>query len=205
MQIPPLPGTTVVGLHVNEVRLGLGSREIVAVWEAEPKVAVIIAEAEEVMTVVLAVNAALVVAAATVTDAGTVKIPLLEERETVVAPDGALPDNAIVQVVLAFEARLDAAHCSEDSVKGACKLMVVVAEPPLRVAVMVALPFDVTVPAVAVKLAVDEFAGTDTEAGTVNAALFDDSDTVVLPLAVEFDKVTVQALVAPEVTVAGEH
>jgi hypothetical protein len=84
-------------------------------------------------------------------------------------------------------------------------MIVAVCEFPLSVAVMDALLLLVIVPAVAVKFAVMEFAGTATEAGTVSSVLFDDSDTVVLPFAAEFDKVTVQALVAPDVNVGGEH
>jgi len=61
----------------------------------------------------------------------------------------------------------------------------------------------VTDPAVAVKLAVVAPAATDTEAGTVTAALLLDTATDTPELA--DDKVTVQADVPPETTDTGAH
>ena len=55
----------------------------------------------------------------------------------------------------------------------------------------------------AVKLAVVEPAATETEAGTVNAALLDEIATEAPPLAE--DNVTVQVDVAPDTTEAGAH
>ena len=78
-------------------------------------------------------------------------------------------------------------------------------EAPFSVAVIVALPFDTMVPAVALKVAEVELAGTDTEAGTVRAPLLEDSEIVVAPFAAALDSVTVQVLLAPEANVAGAH
>ena len=65
---------------------------------------------------VLAVNVAEVALAATLTEGGTVKADgaLLERVTTVLA--AADFDRVTVQVVLALEARLDAAHCREEIV-----------------------------------------------------------------------------------------
>src|SRR4029077_4817244 len=101
-----------------------------------------------------------------------------------------------VQEVLALEAKLEAVHVSEDRVTGASKEMVTGNELPLSDAVTVALALDVTVPVIAVKLAVVEFAGTVTEAGTVRVALLDERPTMVFPLRAALDSVTVQVVLA---------
>ena len=62
-----------------------------------------------------------------------------------------------------------------------------------------------TVPAVAVKFAVVAPAVTVTEAGTVSAALFEESPTEAPPVSAARDNVTVQVEVAPEVTELGKH
>ena len=67
------------------------------------------------------------------------------------------------------------------------------------------MPLEVMVPAVAVKVAVVELVGTDTEAGAVSAALLDDRDTVVAVVRGAFDNVTVQVLLALDAKVVGEH
>ena len=60
-----------------------------------------------------------------------------------------------------------------------------------------------TVPAVAVKLAVVAPAVTVTDAGTVNAALFEESPTEDPPVKAARDRVTVQLEVAPDATELG--
>ncbi len=62
-----------------------------------------------------------------------------------------------------------------------------------------------TVPAVAVKLAVVAPAVTVTEAGTVSAALFEESPTDAPPVSAAEDSVTVQVEVAPDATELGEQ
>jgi len=62
-----------------------------------------------------------------------------------------------------------------------------------------------TVPAVAVKFAVVAPAATITDAGTVSAALFEESPTEAPPARAADVSVTVQEEVAPEVTELGEH
>jgi hypothetical protein len=83
--------------------------------------------------------------------------------------------------------------------------MVAVEVAPLSVAVMVALPLLVIVPAVAAKVAEVELAATETDAGTVRDALLDDSATDVAALKEALDNVTVQVLVALEARAVGEH
>ena len=61
------------------------------------------------------------------------------------------------------------------------------------------------VPAVVVKLAVVELAGTVTEAGTVRAVLLSETATEEPPVGAACDNVTVQVEVLPDITVAGVH
>jgi hypothetical protein len=62
-----------------------------------------------------------------------------------------------------------------------------------------------TVPAVAVKFAVVVPAATITEAGTVSAALLEESPTEAPPVSAAEDNVTVQVELAPDVTELGAH
>jgi hypothetical protein len=72
----------------------------------------------------------------------------------------------------------------------------VVPLPLVRVAVTVAAPSAVTLPVDAVKVALAEFAGTVTDAGTIRLALLDAKPTVVPPFGAALERVTVQ-VVAP--------
>jgi hypothetical protein len=63
----------------------------------------------------------------------------------------------------------------------------------------------VTVPAVAVKAAVVEPAATVTDAGTVNAVLFEESVTAAPPATAALERVAVQDDVPPDTTDAGVH
>jgi hypothetical protein len=62
-----------------------------------------------------------------------------------------------------------------------------------------------TVPAVAVKFAEVVPAATVTDAGTVSAALFEESPTEAPPVRAADVSVTVQVVVAPEAAEFGEH
>ena len=62
-----------------------------------------------------------------------------------------------------------------------------------------------TVPAVAVKLAVVEPAATFTEVGVVRIELLSETVTVEPPAGAAADSVKVQVDAAPETTLAGEH
>ena len=91
------------------------------------------------IVVVVALNVAVVAAAATVTDAGTVNVALLFVSVTTAPPVGAACVSVTVQVLEAFCPKLVGLHASEDISTGATRLTVAFAELPLYVAVMVAL------------------------------------------------------------------
>ena len=64
----------------------------------------------------LAVKVAVAAPAATVTDAGTVNVLLLEERLTTVPPLGAASDRVTVQVEDEADSRVAGLHCSAETV-----------------------------------------------------------------------------------------
>ena len=86
----------------------------------------------------MAMKVAVVAAAATVTEAGTVSVALLSESVTAVPPMGAALERVMVQVLVPLEFRLVGEQAREERVTGATRLMVAVLETPLRVAVTVA-------------------------------------------------------------------
>jgi hypothetical protein len=90
------------------------------------------------MAVVVALNVAVVAAAATVTDAGTVKAALLSEIAIAAPPVGAALLSVTVQVLEAFGPRLVGLHASEETTTDGDRVMVAVAELPLYVAVTIA-------------------------------------------------------------------
>jgi hypothetical protein len=89
---------------------------------------------------VLAVNVAVVAAAATVTDAGTVSTlaipPPIVTRDP---PVGAAWFSVTVQVVLAFDAKFDVPQLSELTSTGAVREMLNVCDDPFSVALNVAV------------------------------------------------------------------
>jgi hypothetical protein len=91
------------------------------------------------MAVVDALNVAVVAAAATVTDAGTVRKALLSAIVTNMPPAGATLLSVTVQVLEAFCPRLAGLHESDDTRTEADKPIVALAELLLYVAVTVAL------------------------------------------------------------------
>jgi hypothetical protein len=91
------------------------------------------------MTVVVALKVAVMAAAATMADAGTVSVGLVLVRETNAPPAGAALLNVTVQVLEAFCPRLVGLHESDDTRTGATRPIVAFAEVLLYVAVTVAL------------------------------------------------------------------
>jgi hypothetical protein len=87
----------------------------------------------------VAVKVAVVAAAATVTEAGTVKELLLSAIVTVVPPVGAAFERVTVQVLVPLEFRLVGVQASEERVTGATRLREAVRETLFRVAVTVAV------------------------------------------------------------------
>ena len=84
-------------------------------------------------------NVAVVAAAATVTDAGTVSVGLVFVSVTNAPPAGATLVRVTVQVLEAFCPRLVGLHESDDTRTGATRPIVAFAEVLLYVAVTVAL------------------------------------------------------------------
>ncbi len=91
------------------------------------------------IVVVVALNDAVVAVAAIVTDVGTVRVALLLVSATTAPPAGAACVKVTVHVLEAFCPKLVGLHASEDTSTCAVRLMVVLAELPLYVAVTVAL------------------------------------------------------------------
>jgi hypothetical protein len=120
-------------------------------------------------------------AAATFTEAGTVSAGLLEESDTAVPPVGAGDESVTVQLVAAPASRAVALHASAETVCCATMVKVAVCAEPFRAAVILPDWVAVTDPALAVKLPAVLPAGTETNAGTLSAALFEDRATELPP------------------------
>ena len=83
---------------------------------------------------------ALVALAGTVTEAGNVRrLAIAPETATTAPPAGAALLKVTVQVVLALEDRVEAVHCTEESVVAMVSENVAVEEAPFNEAVIVAL------------------------------------------------------------------
>jgi len=83
------------------------------------------------MVPLVALKVADVAAAATVTEAGTVRVELVLVRVTLAPPVGAACVKVTVQVVEEFCPRLVGLQASEETSTGATKLTAVLAELPL--------------------------------------------------------------------------
>jgi hypothetical protein len=129
----------IVGLQLTEAGTTAATRLMVKTAELLPRVAVTIADWLLETVVVVALNVAVVAAAATVTDAGTVSVVFVFVSVTFAPPVGATLVNVTVQVLEAFCPRLVGLQESEDTMAGATRLMVALAEVLLYVAVTVAL------------------------------------------------------------------
>lgn len=138
----------------------------------------------------------------TVTVAGTVTAAWSEDKLTVYAAVAALVRET-VQVEVPPGFRVVGEQFKADRAAGAYNASENVCEPPLRVAVRVALVLLATAAAVAMKVAVYNPAFTVTEAGTVAEALLLDRVTVTPPAGAGEVRVTVQALVPGVATEAG--
>jgi len=132
---------------------------------------------------VLAVKLAVVAPAATVTDAGTVSTlaipPPIVTRDP---PVGATWFSVTVQVVLAFDARLDAPHVNELTVTCVVNKMLNFCENQFSEADRVAFWLEEIDPEVAVNVAVVAAAATVTDAGTINTLAIPPLIVTVAPL-----------------------
>jgi hypothetical protein len=77
---------------------------------------------------VVALNVAVVAAAATATEPGTVSVALVFVRVTLAPPAGAALFNVTVQVLDALAPRLVGLHTSEETRTGATRVIVALAE-----------------------------------------------------------------------------
>jgi hypothetical protein len=91
------------------------------------------------MVAVLALKVAEVAAAATVTDAGTVRVELVLDRATEAPPAGAALFRATVQVLKALGPRVAGAQASEEMRIGATRDTLAEVDVPLSEAVRVAV------------------------------------------------------------------
>jgi hypothetical protein len=154
----------------------------------------------------VAVNAAVVAPAATVTDTGTGSVvPLLLETATTNPAVAAGLVSETEQVTVPPEATVPGLHAKPESTGGATTASENVFELPFRPAVSTAVASAVTVPAVAVKPALAVPAVTVTDAGTVTFVLSLARDTTAPPAGAARVRLTVQALEPGAVTLAGVH
>ncbi len=146
------------------------------------------------IVVVVALNVAVVAAAATVTDVGTVRVALVFVNATNAPPTGAACVNVTVQLLEAFCPRVVGLQTNDDTSTGATRVIVAFAEPLLYVAVTVALWLVPIVVVVALNVADFAAAATVTDVGTVRAALVLVNATTAPPAGAGCDKIRVQAL-----------
>jgi hypothetical protein len=150
-------------------------------------------------------NVAVVAAAATVTDVGTVSTALFLVIVTTAPPEGAVLEIVTVQELDAFEVRLAGLHATEDTLIEPPERLTVVVTEPFRAAVIVAVWSVVNaVPAEAVKVPVVAPVEITIPVGRVKFGLLPVSATTLQPDDALF-RVTVQELEPPGDRLAGVH
>ena len=125
--------------HVSEERLAGAWRLMLAVVVAPLSVAVIVALPFAEIVPAVAVNVAVVELAGIDTEAGTASIALLDERPTVVGPVSEAFESVTVQDVVALDKTVVGEHWRTERPTGACSDSVLIADVPLKDAVMIAL------------------------------------------------------------------
>jgi hypothetical protein len=139
----------------------------------------------------VAVKPAVLAAAATVTELGTVISALLLVMDTVLPPEGAALLRVTVQLLPLPEASEAGLHCSEETTAGESSETEAVLDELLSVAVSAAVWSVVTAAALTVKDALLEAAGTVTDAGALRFALSLARETVAPPEGAAALKLTV--------------
>ena len=130
---------------------------------------------------------------------------MLLDKEIEAPPVGAVPDRLTVQVVDWPEFNIAGLQLKVLTAIGGVNATLVVRELPLYVAVIVAAALAEIVPAIAVKLPVEEAAETVTDVGTESSDVLLARATAVPPLGAAPESVTVQVVDWPELRVAGLH
>jgi hypothetical protein len=137
VQLPADPPVKLLGVQFTETRGPM--RLKVTLLELLPMAPVTVADWLFGIAAVVALKAADVPLAGTVTDAGTVSVALVFVSATTAPPVGAACVSVTVHVLDAFCPRLVGLHTSDDTSTGATRLTVAFAELLLYVAVTVAL------------------------------------------------------------------
>jgi hypothetical protein len=205
VQVALPPWLTPVGAQESRMMLGGITREIVAGCEEPLSVAVMAAVWSLEIVPAVAVKLAELLPDATVTDAGTVRVPRLLDRPTRAPPAPAGLVRVMVQVELAPVPKVAGLHESAETSMVEANEMEAVWELPLREAVTVAVWSLEIVPAVAAKFAELLPDATVTDAGTVRVLRLLNRPTTAPPVPAALVKVTVQVELAPVPTLAGLH
>jgi hypothetical protein len=198
--VTPLPND--VGVTVPEMFQSAGAIARTKVLLTPPAVAVNVPVWEVATAVTVAVNPAVVVAAATFTLAGTFTFVLLLDSVTVTPADGAAPLNVTVQADVPAPVTLAGEHVRLVSEALVPRLTAVLTLLPLNVAVTAAVWLVVMVPAFAVKAPVLAPVAMVTLAGTASRVVLLESVTVEELTAALF-KVTVQVADCAEASAFG--
>ncbi len=156
------------------------------------------------MALTVAVNAAVVAPAATVTLGGTAALALLLESVTAKPPPGAAPLSVTVHAEVPGAFTLDGVHDKALGVTKAVRLIVVLTDWVFKVAVTVALALVAIVPAVALNVPLLEPVPIVMLAGTVSSPVLLAKLTEALLSAALFS-VTVQVDACPVPSVEGEQ
>jgi hypothetical protein len=157
---------------------GAGLSAIVTLFVTPLYVALTLTVVWEVTADALAENVAELAPAATVTGVGTPKLARLLVRAMAAPPEGAAADRETVHVADAAPVIVVGVHDNALNCGAGGWTVTVVVTLSLPVAVIVTGWLAVTEPAVALKEALVEPAGTVTEAGTLRAALLLLNDTM---------------------------
>jgi hypothetical protein len=128
----------------------------------------------------VAVKAAVVEPAATVTESGATSRALLLDTATVAPPAGAALESVTVQLVLPLDPNVVGLQAKDDTSTGATRPTLVFCDWPFRVARMVALRSVGIVPLVALNVAELAPTGTVTLGGVVRVMLLDALNETVL-------------------------
>ena len=203
LPVTGFPPTTADGVSVIDVS-STGAALIVsdALADVAPVVARIVAVVVLIVALLVAtLNDALVVPAATFTDDGTVASLRSLAREMVTPPAGAAPVRVTVPLALVPAFTVEGDRLTLATTAGS--IVSVADDVPFAEAVIVAAVVAATGVVVTLNDAVDEPAATVTDDGTLAAALFELSVTLMPPAGALLLSVTVPLALTPPVTCDG--